>query len=132
MELQKNKLRSSMKILVGLMLLTSFNSIAETTPNLYRHTVEKTMQNNCEKFSRCYSSELKKDPDYRMGIVMNWDITNTGKVKNAAITNSTTNNPKLHVCVLDILQTIKFDAAPSESEGHMIYPMILSKNDCRK
>lgn len=119
-----------MKTLISLTFFASLNAIAGTKPSFDRHAAEKVIQKNTAKFERCYSDELKKDPAYREGVVLSWNIKTTGEVEKFAVTNSTTNNPKLLTCLLETLKTLKFTASPDGSEAQMIYPMILSKNSC--
>lgn len=119
-----------MKLFVSLVLFISLNDAVLAKSNIYRREDERIMQKNREIFRKCYVDELKKDPFYREGIVLSWEIKSTGGIQNIAITNSTTNNPKVHVCILETLKTLKFIVAKDKLERTMIYPMILSDNNC--
>lgn len=119
-----------MKILTSLIILVSLNAQSETKSVFDRHAAEKVMSKNRKKFEKCFSSEIKKDPDYREGVILHLNISPKGLVQKFAITDSTTNNPKLHACLGETLQALKFYKRGNGPQGTLIYPMILTRRDC--
>lgn len=119
-----------MKILAFLLILIFSDVFGNSKLVFDKRPAEKVMQKNRQKFSHCYQKELKQNSEYREGVVLIWDIDSQGLGQNFAVSNSTTNNPALHRCLLDALQKLKFPVGKNFGIGHMIYPMILSGEKC--
>lgn len=77
----------------------------ETLSNEY---IDETMASRQAQFQKCWLSRLKDKPDLKGQIVVQFEISRRGKVKELKVADSTLNDETLQKCVMTVVERIEF------------------------
>ena len=80
-----------------------------------KEAVRRVIIRNRSAIKSCYDVELTKNPNIVGKIVLEWEIVNTGKMRNAKVKSSDVGNGALAECIINRLRVLKFpDPGPNE------------------
>jgi hypothetical protein len=77
----------------------------ETLSNEY---IDEMMTSRQSQLQKCWLSRLKEKPDLKGQIVLQFEITRHGKVKDAKVADTTLNDDSLQKCVISVVERIAF------------------------
>lgn len=83
----------------------AFGAEPETLSNEYIDEMIATRQN---QFQKCWLTRLKDEPDLKGKIVLQFEISRRGKVREIQISEATLNDETLKKCVIQVVERITF------------------------
>lgn len=96
---------------------------------LDKESIRRALAAYRKEIRTCYERALIIKPRISGRVVYNWNINPAGAVTSISLKQSDTGLPKLDSCVLQVIQGIKFPAAPNGQPTRVIYPFeFQSKN----
>ena len=85
----------------------------EVSGEIDRGAILAVLKRNQSRFSRCYQISLNQNPSSQGNLGMQWQISSSGRGRQAKAINDQIGNSSLVNCVANVLERIKFPAPPS-------------------
>ncbi len=84
----------------------------------------KIIQDNRDKFRRCYQASLKAHPGIKGNVTLTFVLAPKGEVKEAAIDKGASDitEPDLETCMVSVLKTLAFPPSKRGMESTVRYP----------
>jgi TonB family protein len=92
-----------------------------------REAIRRVVQAHLPEIQACYTSGLAQRADDRGKIIVQWDITSDGSVKEAQLKSSELKNPDVGICVVREFAKWKFPKPPENNEITVAYPIFFSR-----
>lgn len=107
----------------NLLLLLLFVTACATLS--FEEVVQKDLEAKREDFESCYHLEVKTNnrKELKGNIILDFEITRVGIVKNAKIQNSFWMSKKFESCVLEVLANIVFTPKVNGKTTSVIHPI---------
>lgn len=94
-----------------------------------KEAIRRKIKDHFPEVKECYSNSLKEKPELQGKVVVNFDVDDTGSVKNAKTdeVKSTLKDEKFNSCLTEKMQAWKFPAPPKGQIANISYPFIFTK-----
>jgi TonB family protein len=89
-------------------------------PAMDHEVVRESVRAHLSEVQQCYSARLKRVPQLKGKLVLQWDILGSGEVTNVKVKESV--DPVVDKCVADKLAKWKFPAPPNNMVANVSYP----------
>jgi TonB family protein len=87
-------------------------------------TVQRQIKQRLKSITRCYESELRKNPTLAGKVTVTFTIQERGNVTNAQATTNTTGSPAVADCVTRTIGRFRFNPGPSGGSVTFSYPFV--------
>lgn len=98
----------------------AFGTDPETLSNEY---IDETIATRQSQFQKCWLPRLKDNPNLRGKVILQFEITRRGKVRDLRITDSSLNDETLQKCVMQVVERMTFRPFKGP-EISLSYPLI--------
>lgn len=92
----------------------------------WKKTVLNSLELNKKKINKCYQQALQKRKSLQGLLVMQWNISLSGKGKNAKAIKNRTGSKALEDCVAGVLENIDFTPHPQKQISKIHFPFQFS------
>ncbi len=99
---------------------------ASQVTGMDREAIRRVIREHIREIRSCYEHELQAAPDLYGKVVLEWDITEGGRVARAIVSNNGIGNSKIGECLVAHLRSWKFPDPPANQIGRVVYPFIFS------
>ena len=99
---------------------------AEFKGSMDKEAIRRVILANKPAIRHCYDLQLNRNAELFGKIVVEWTITEGGRVKEARIKSNTLGNSEVANCLLARLRTFKFPDPPPDTEGQVSYPFVFA------
>ncbi len=99
---------------------------SEVSGTIDREAIRRMIQSNRNSIRNCYEQALQRHPDLYGKIVLEWDITEDGMVRRAAVHLSSLGDAKVGQCLVSRIRAIQFPRLPAGMEGRVRFPFVFS------
>lgn len=99
---------------------------AEFKGSMDREAIRRVILANKPAIRHCYDLQLNRNAELFGKVVVEWTITEGGRVKEAKIKSNTLGNAEVANCLLARLRTFKFPDPPPDTEGQVSYPFVFA------
>jgi TonB family protein len=91
--------------------------------------VQKQIQLRLKSITRCYESELRKNPSLSGKVTVTFAIQERGNVTDARATENTTGSPGVADCVIRTISRFRFNPGPEGGSVTFRYPFVFQPQD---
>jgi len=86
--------------------------------------VQRQIKQRLKSITRCYESELRKNPSLSGKVTVTFTIQERGNVTNAKATENTTGSPAVADCVMRTISRFRFNPGPDGGSVTFRYPFV--------
>jgi outer membrane biosynthesis protein TonB len=91
-----------------------------------REAIRRVVMANIRAIKACYEKELNRNPDLFGKLVIEWVISEQGRVTSARVKSNELGNARVGDCVRDIIRVARFPEPPTNEEVTVAYPFFFS------
>ena len=88
--------------------------------------VVRTIRARLRAITRCYETELRRDPTLAGKVTVRFTIVERGTVSNATATENTTGSPAVANCVVAAIRRFRFNPGPEGGSVDFSYPFVFA------
>ena len=90
--------------------------------SLDRAAIRRVILKNKGALKGCYNQELNRNKDAFGKLVLQWNIVEQGRVREAKVISNSIRSQKMANCIIAKLKTWRFPEPPKNVEGQVTYP----------
>lgn len=94
-----------------------------------KEAIRKVIRDNQKQIQACYEKTLNKQPGLYGKVILEWVITNNGRVKDAHVKSTSLSSSEVENCVLSRLRTWKFPEPPPDQEAVVTFPFMFNASN---
>ena len=89
-----------------------------------RNQIKKVIRRNMASLRWCYEKTLKRDPKLQGKLVISFEISPTGLVRDAKITRSTAKDTQFESCIMSRIGRLRFPASKDGAAQKVSFPFV--------
>ncbi|MGH1468706.1 MAG: AgmX/PglI C-terminal domain-containing protein [Bdellovibrionales bacterium] len=102
---------------------------AEFSSSIDKEAIRRLIRKNRNALKGCYDRALTRNKNVSGKVVLNWKITNGGKMKSPRVKSSTLNNAQVEQCIINRLMVLTFpDPGPNEI-AEVSFPFVFNRSN---
>lgn len=98
----------------------------EFTAGMDKEAIRRVIREHLREIRNCYERELQRSPDLYGKVVLQWDISEGGRVSRAVVKSNALANDNVANCIVSRLKTWKFPDPPKDVIGQVDFPFVFS------
>ncbi len=102
---------------------------AEFSSSIDKEAIRRLIRKNRNALKGCYDRALTQNKNISGKVVLNWKITNGGRMKSPKVKSSTLNNAQVEQCIINRLMVLTFpDPGPNEI-AEVSFPFVFNRSN---
>ncbi len=91
-----------------------------------KEAIRRVILDNISQIRNCYERVLNQQPDLFGKLVIEWDIEDKGRVRQAKAVSNSTGSSQLATCVVTRLKSWRFPEPPDDQIARVTYPFVFA------
>lgn len=97
---------------------------AEFLGAIEKNEVRRVIREHIREIRNCFERELRRSPDAKGTLVLEWDIEEEGRVSLCKVKTNPFNDDTVALCIASRVKTWHFPAPPKDQVVRVTYPIV--------